>query len=150
MSDRVEFISPAWIALAREVLTDLFANAKQDLSGVTFHMCEVFTDVPEHLAQTDDGRAGWHFRVNGKSVEVGSGEIDDADMKIIADYATILPAAKMMYGKDTASAMQANQKTQAAALKNGKVRSEGDFSKLPPALMSILMPLHNRLAERTL
>jgi len=148
MPDKVEFASAAWIAGAKDVLEDLIANAKQDLSGVTFNMCEVFTDAPEHIALTDDGKAGWHFRVKGKTIEVAAGEIDDADFKIIADYTTVLPLAKIIYGKYPAG-MKETQRIQAEGAKSGKMRTEGEQSKMPPQLMPILMLLHNKMAERT-
>ena len=86
--------------------------------------------------------------MKGKSIEVGAGEIDDADFKIIADYAIVLPLAKIIYGKDSAG-IKETQRIQADGAKNGKMRTEGDQSKMPAQLMPILMLLHNKMAERT-
>ena len=132
---KLAFASSEWVDLARTVLEELVEEYGE--TGKSFSACEVFTDAPEGLAGPDLTTAAWHFRIVGKTVTVGEGEIDGADMSVRMAYAQVLPLAKMVYTPETLARTQAGQ-PQAEA---------GDNDK--PTMPTYLLELHNRLAVLT-
>lgn len=127
------FASPSWIAAAEEILNDLVAEHGRE--GRRFALCERFTDAPREIAPS--GLAGWWFRIDGKSVVVGRGTIDDADLEITADYTATLPAARAIYTRE--GLIQSAQEP-----KPGVTRVQR--GERPPRYM---IELHNRLALLT-
>ena len=90
MAELLEFGSAAWVEAARKLIERLVAESPDDeIEGVRFAVCEVYTHVPEHLEPDTEGRLSWHFRIRGRGVELQPGEIDDADFKVVAQYAAI-------------------------------------------------------------
>lgn len=133
---KVEFAGPEWMAAIESKLARM-AAANPDWR---FGLCEVFTDSPKHLAA--DGTIAWHARVSGGKVDFRMGEVDDVDIKNIADYQAILPFARLHLTPET----QADYvKMSERALADGKLKRIGDSSKLPPAIHA----LHNEMAEIT-
>lgn len=135
MSETVDFASPAWIAEARRVLEELVSTHGEP--DKTFSVCEVFTDAPSDVSES--GTAAWHFHIDGISVRVGEGEIDDADVTIRADYQTALPGARLVYTPESL----AERAKQPPPEKPPSIK--GDMSKAPPYLIE----LHNQLAVIT-
>ncbi len=135
MTERVDFASPAWITEARRILEDLVGAHGEP--GKTFSVCEVFTDAPPGVAES--GTAAWHFHIDGGSVRVGEGEVDDADVTIRADYQTALPGARLVYTPESL-AERAKQPPP-----ENPPSIKGDMSKAPPYLIE----LHNQLAVIT-
>jgi len=88
----VTFGSAQWLELARRVLETLVAEHGED--GRSFSACEVFTDAPDGLMGADDHTAGWHFVIDGKTVTVGEGAIEGADMSVRVPYRRALPMAR--------------------------------------------------------
>ena len=72
-------------------------------------------------------------------------------MRITADYATVLPLARMVFEGNPEGAAEA-AKVGAAATASGKMRREGDASGVAniPALAAAFAKLHDTLARRTL
>ena len=136
MSDsKVTFASKAWVDEARRILEDLVATHGED--GVTFSVCEVFTDAP--VEADPSGTAAWYFYVDGSTVRVGQGEVDDTDVTIRADYTATLPTARLVYTPEIL-AERAKQRAEAQAS-----NAEGNMGKAPPYLVE----LHNQLAVIT-
>ena len=135
VAKKVVLGSVEWVDLARTVLEELVAEHGE--TGKSFSVCEVFTDAPEGLAGPDPTTAAWHFRIVGKTVTVGVGEIDGADMNVRVPYAQVLPIAKMVYTPEMIARARASQ-PQAGA--------EDNAQATPPAY---LVDLHNRLAVLT-
>lgn len=137
---KVEFASPAWLAALNAMLGRYSAAAGPD---TTLSICEVFTNVPKHLDANGDGRIAWHCRIEGGRVAVfAEGEVDDADIKTVADYQFILPFARM---KLEPGVNEEYQRQQAEGARLGKVTHLGDRSKVPPAFYG----MHNELADMT-
>ncbi len=133
---KVAFASPEWIDIARTALEELVAaHGETDKS---FSVCEVFTDAPADLTGADTTTVAWHFRIVGKTVTVGEGEISDADMPVRADYQTILPIARLVYTPELIAQRQQNA---------SQVEEEStiDRSNMP----TYLVELHNRMAVIT-
>jgi hypothetical protein len=123
---KVVFASGPWVNAARVILERLVAEHGEQ--GRTFSLCERFNEAPREISPR--GVVAWHFRVDGKSASVGSGEIDDADVTITVDYAAVLPGARRVYTPEQLAERPPIGTT------------SGDLSKAP----SYLLELHNRLA----
>lgn len=134
-ADKVEFATQAWIDVARSALEELVAEQGQP--GVRFSLCEVFTDAPASIAPT--GTVAWHFYVDGKTVAVSAGEVDDATVKIRTDYQGVLPQARQFYTPE----ILAQRATEPPGAGFDSV--QGDMSLVPDYLVA----LHNRLAVVT-
>ena len=132
VTQKVVLGSVEWVDLARTVLEELVAEHGE--TGKSFSACEVFTDAPEGLAGPDPTTAAWHFRIVGKTVTVGVGEIERADINVRAPYAQVLSVAKMVYTPEMIARARARQ-PQAEAGAN--------------AAPAYLVELHNRLAVLT-
>ncbi len=130
--EKVVLGSTEWLNLARKVLEELVAEHGEE--GKSFSACEVFTDAPEGLAGPDPTTVAWHFRIEGKTVTVGEGEIEGADLNVRAPYAAVLPAAKMVYTPEMIAAARASRPEPKAG---------------ENAAPEYLVELHNRLAVLT-
>lgn len=139
MSEKIEFAGPAWLSALRDLLRKYIALAGPE---VDLSICEVFTGVPAHLDRDGDGVIAWHCRIKGGELDFRDGEIDDADIKTVADYQFILPFARM---KIEPGNMAEYQQMQEEGARAGKVVHQGDRSKVPPAFYG----MHNELAEIT-
>ena len=133
-TEKVDFAGEAWVDVVRGVLAELVAEHAD--ADTRFSACEIFTDAPAHVAAS--GTAAWHFYVDGKSVKIGIGEVDDADVTIRADYEAALPGARTVYTPEYVAKMAANPPPKPPEV-------EGDTSVFPPWLVE----LHNRLAPIT-
>jgi hypothetical protein len=139
MSQKVEFASPQWLATLKSMIERYMALAGPELK---LSICEVFTGAPPNLDKNGDGVIAWHCRIAEGRLEFAEGEIDDADIKTVADYAFILPFARMRLEP---GAMDEYQRLQEAGAAAGKVRHHGDRTRVPPAFYG----MHNELAELT-
>jgi hypothetical protein len=134
-ADKVEFASAAWVDAARVVLQDLVAEHCD--GDAKLSVCEVFSGAPASVAAS--GTAAWHFYIDGKSVLVGCGEVDDADVTIRADYAAALPGARLIYTPEVLAQMQSQPPP------DPPPQIEGDPSTFP----AWLVELHNKMAVIT-
>ena len=132
---KVEFAGTAWIEVARGALEELVAAYGK--TGTRFSLCEVFTNAPLSIAAT--GTAAWHFYVDGTTVVVAVGEVDDADVKIRTDYQGVLSKAREYYTPE----ILAERATRPP--EEGFNSVQGDLSLVP----EYLVELHNRLCVIT-
>lgn len=140
MTRKIELASPEWLAALKELITAYAAKAG---AGIEVSICEVFTGVPAHLDKHGNGVLSWHCRIKDGRLEFAEGEIDDADIKTVADYQFIVPFARMKIDPGNMQAYEAKLAEGAAA---GKITRSGDRSKVPPAFYG----MHNDLADITL
>jgi hypothetical protein len=136
MAEKHEFGSSGWFDALKRAIERTIGAAGPEVESLRWTMCEVFVDVPPHLAQTRDGKAAWHCRIRGREVVFGLGEIDDADLKITVDYATALPLARLHLGADPDVQARVNQ-ILGEAVMSGKMKIEGDFTARPPLLAGL-------------
>jgi hypothetical protein len=132
---KLAFAGGPWIDAARGILEDLVATHGE--VGRKFSCCERFTDAPADVSPS--GLAAWYFRIDGRSVDVGAGEIDDADMNVRAGYAATLPVARQVYTPEFLAQRAADRAAGKAPPANPGI------AKAP----SYLVELHNRLAVIT-
>ncbi len=146
---KYEFCSEDWVAVARDYLVDAVGDA--DLGDASFAFCEEFTDAPSHLLGDGESTIGWYVAVADGELRVGKGVLPDTDIRITADYATVLPLAQIAFADNPDAATDA-QKTLEAAMADGRMRREGDATAVAkvPALAAAFANLHDTLARRTL
>lgn len=146
MSEKLEFASADWVSAMRSIIEGKLGEGKVDLTGIAYSFCEEFTDPPEHLRVGGSKSIGWYFRIGDGRVEVGQGVLDDADVKIVADYATVLPLARTVFADDPQAAAQAAKLMEEAAA-SGKIRREGDATAA--AAIPALATIHDDIARLT-
>lgn len=132
---KYEFGSREWLHAVEEILEAIVAESELDES-TEFTFCEVYTDVPARISGT--GRVAWHTRLqDGVLTFVGS-EADDADVKIVVDWATAARLASFEYADMPADAGEAMQL--------GRVSVTFGKNPAPPAFAAA----HDRIARITL
>jgi hypothetical protein len=137
--EKYRFMSPGWIEMAREQITTVLAG--KDLGGIDFTLCEEFTAPPEELRRENAATIGFFVRVAGDRVEVGDHPVDDADLKIVSDYADALSIAR------NPDAPAAQQSAVAERIAAGRLRLVGDPAAVPAILTEL--DVHRLLASRT-
>ena len=134
---KFNFVSDEWVDQAEIVLNDLVSQF--GVEGVSFSVCETFTDAPKHIDHS--GVASWHFYINGYSIKVGKGKVEDTDVKINFDYQKASVIAKVVYTEE----IIAQQKEDFLIAKKN-LEKKRKILKEPPDYLS---ELHNRLALLT-
>ncbi len=135
----LEFASDAWFEALKALLPKYVAEAGP---GLELSLCEVFTGAPAHLNPDGDGKIAWHCRISRGEVDFRFGEADDCDYKTVIDYDTVLAMARFVVTPQTRAQYET---LSAEAARAGKLRREGDASRIPPGFFG----MHNELAVRT-
>jgi putative sterol carrier protein len=104
----VRFLSEEWTNAVQDALNDN-AAFRSSLGTMSARLQQVVT--------TTDGEKRYWFTVGDGKVELGPGDLDNADATITQDY-------------DTAVALSKNELTGVAAYMSGKIRISGDMMKL--------------------
>jgi putative sterol carrier protein len=126
------FLSDPWIEQARKIRA---AAAAEGTSATVAHSVRVnlvITDVP-----FTDGTVDAHVDTTSGIVEIDSGHINPADMVITVDHST---ARSILVEGNTQVAMQ--------AFMTGKIKVDGDVSKLIELQSGAPGPAAQALAER--
>lgn len=110
---KVEFASPEWFDLLQKLC---LAACRMGMmtDGIA---CEVYRDVPSHLAPS--GTLAWTRRVASGSCSFEFGECpdDEAYAKLRADYSTMQTLGRMIVGDDDAEFLAAAM----GAIETGKI-----------------------------
>jgi hypothetical protein len=138
--EKAQFMSPAWIEMAREQITRALAGA--DLGGINFTLCEEFTGPPDDLRREGASTIGFFVRIRDGRVEVGDQPTHDADFRIVSDYEEALAIAR----DPDAPAAQQNMMEQRMA--EGRLKIFGNPADVPAILAGL--DIHRLLASRTL
>ncbi len=142
------FASPEWNKKLAELAEGLLRAPGVDLGDITFALTEKFTGVPEDVAP--GGTSGWYVRVRSGKVDSGTTPLDQAELKITADWATThADAVKIVPTDPTPEERAEQEKAQAALVETGKVKYEATI-EMPPAMARALASLHNDIASLTL
>lgn len=144
MTDKYEYMSKEWLAKLEAIIGELVEQSRDELSGIGFAMNQIYTDVPEHLAQGSSARAGWWFRIKNGEFEFGIGEIPDANIKLIGPYATMLPLARLVMTEDPTALEQTNA-TIHEGVSDGTISYYDDGQGFPAPLA----PAHDLIAKHT-
>lgn len=133
-----EFMSPAWIAIARREIVRAVSSA--DLDVEPFTLSEEYTDAPTHLRRGTE-RIGFTVRIGDGRIEVSDRPDPVADCRVISDYAEALAIARDPAAAST-DAAEASR-----GIARGRLRIEGDPSRMPAALQRL--DVHTLLASHT-
>ena len=106
------FLSEEWLAEARRIYEEFRGQAPAPPQ--VLRMNQVITDVP-----FGSGTINAHLDTSSGEVEIDTGHIDAADVKVTLDYDT---AKAVLVDGDLQVAMQ--------AFMAGRIKAEGDITKL--------------------
>lgn len=125
-----QFLSPEWLEASREVREEYAEQAPPP--PVTMRMNLVVNDVP-----FGDGSVDAHLDTTSGDLVLEQGHLDEADLKITIDY-------------DTAKAIliEGNPQAGMQAFMAGRIRVEGDMSKLVALQTMPADPIHLEIAQR--
>jgi hypothetical protein len=119
------FLSEEWIAEARKIRAELAPPPADAVTPpASVRMNQVITDVP-----FGDGTLDAHLDTSSGTLEMETGHLEHADVTVTLDYAT----AKAIFVDGT---LEAGMK----AFMDGKVRVQGDMTKLISALQQLAPP----------
>jgi hypothetical protein len=141
-----EFLSPKWLAAVQRIAERLLG--KLDAAGVDFTVSEELTDPPAGRARTASGTLGWFLRIRGGVVQVGDHPLEDADVRVVADYDTHHDLSRRIWAGDP-QAMAASRSLREEAAKEGRLRIEGDLAQAPHVVRQLVADLHDPVAEIT-
>ncbi|MGH7897462.1 MAG: nuclear transport factor 2 family protein [Candidatus Binatia bacterium] len=143
MAEKFELASKAWL----EELFRLFREAAREHPEITFSLCEVFTKVPPRLEPDAQGKLAWHGIIRDGRAELAMGEKaeDEVDLKTIAEWEAVLPAARTKIDLADPQAFLRYQAEADKLVADGRIRRFGDRSKVPLVFVGI----HNSLADLT-
>jgi ectoine hydroxylase-related dioxygenase (phytanoyl-CoA dioxygenase family) len=146
VTQRVEFLSDGWIEVARRFLQDA-VDTTPELATEQISICESFTDAPPALGLPDD-RAVWYFSIDRGRVDVGRGERPGADLRVDADYQTILSIAQTVYAAGPDATARAHREMTHRAGPDA-IRLEGGIDGEKRA-WKVIGRLHDHLAAHTI
>ena len=152
MPEKVEFVSPAWIRLARRELSNLVKDAGEAIAGQTFSVCEVFVDPPAHLCKNGEREVVYSFVIADGNATVTQDASRKVDLKAHTDYQTALLSARSVY-ETTPGEIERRSRARREAAAAGQVTYEGDpeahLRAISPAMRALLTEMHNRMALKT-
>jgi hypothetical protein len=137
--DKIEFMSPPWIDMAKSQIMRILAG--ENLAAVNYTFCEEFTDPPEHLRRSGEATIGFYIRIDYGRVEIGDHPIDDADLKIVSDYEDALKVAR------DPNALAADPELMRERVAAGRLKIIGSPLDAPQILKDL--NIHMLLAPRT-
>jgi putative sterol carrier protein len=113
------FLSDDWIAEARKIRREYQGRGSQ--TEHVIRMNQVITEVP-----FGEGAVNAHIDTSSGEMELEVGHIEGADVKVTIDYAT---AKAILVDGNPQAAMQ--------AFMAGRIKVEGDMSKLMAMLIAV-------------
>jgi putative sterol carrier protein len=130
VSERFGFLSPEWTEAARKLQAEYAGRAPKPV--VEMRMNLVVTEVP-----FGDGIVDAHLDTSAGEVVIEIGHLESPDLTVTVDY-------------DTAKAILVDQNPQAGmqAFMAGRVKIEGDLSKLLAMQAGTTDPVHAEVAEK--
>lgn len=141
----IEFGSRDWLDAARKELQRLLCAV--DFGETTFRLLERYTDAPAYLAG-DDGEVAISIECSGSDCSMSDQVVDAPDFWVIADYEASLPTICTVYTDEPEQAKRLESYRLELEAK-GLRSSGGGFENCPPALLTVLLELHNYMAMRT-
>ena len=136
---KYEFASTAWMNALRREIEGMLRNAPPDLR---FSFCEVFTGVPKHLDRNGTGVLAWSCTIEGSRANFVEVELDNTDIKTVADYAYLIPLTHWRLNDGRQAEFNAYLEEGA---RDGKIKRSGDLSKFP----AVLSGLHDAAVDFT-
>ncbi len=125
-----QFLSPDWVDASRQVREEYADRAPAP--PVTMRMNLVVNEVP-----FGEGTLDAHLDTTSGDVVLEQGHLDEADLKVTIDYET----AKAIL-------IEGNPQAGMQAFMAGRIRVEGDMSKLLALQAAPADPVHLEIAQR--
>ncbi|MFJ9367824.1 hypothetical protein ACIRRA_25865 [Nocardia sp. NPDC101769] len=97
--------SPEWLDAVKSIITDLLQG--HNLGSLDYSICEDLTSPPLGRANTPAGTLSWFIYIRGNNLEVHDGSIDDAEIRIVADYATHRELSRLRFHRPRCSEVAA-------------------------------------------
>lgn len=145
-TDMYEYVSTQWLDAVQLIITDLLRD--HDLGSLDYVICEDLTNPPAGRANTPAGTLSWCIHIRGDSLEVRAGSVDDADIRVVADYVTHHELSRRVWaGNSEAIAASAHQRQ--LAITHGTLRLDGDLAAAPPIVLELIAQLHDPVAAIT-
>lgn len=142
-SSQYEFASPQWIAFMHGMIVERVKRWKEDAPDLSWSICEVFTNPPEHLSPAGAPIA-WSCIYNRGDLTFEASERDDVEFKVVVDYNAVLPLGR--YDTAGCPARQKELADMAAHLRaSGAMKVTGDRSQRDPRVGD----LHDLIARVT-
>ncbi|MCX4095023.1 SCP2 sterol-binding domain-containing protein [Nocardia sp. alder85J] len=141
-----EYVSPEWLEAVESIIVDLLKG--HDLDSLDYCICEDLTNPPAGRADTSTGTLSWFIRIRLGELHVGSGSVDDADIRITADYTTHHELSRRVWADDPEAIAAARRHRQIAAA-DGRLRIDGDPSAAPLLVRELVARLHDPVAAIT-
>jgi putative sterol carrier protein len=113
---KYSFLSDKWIREAKKI-RDEFAPSAAAAPPMTMNL--IVTEVPEGSTNAQDGVMHAHLDSTNGQLDLEEGHLDQAEVTVSADYATV---KSLLVDQDPAAAM--------SAFLSGKIRVQGDLGKL--------------------
>ncbi|MGW2661391.1 hypothetical protein ACWCW7_10545 [Nocardia tengchongensis] len=141
-----EYVSPEWLDAVKSIITDLLRD--HDLGSLDYVICEDLTSPPPGRANTPAGTLSWSIHIRGNNLEVLGGSVDDANIRVVADYATHHELSRRVWAGNP-EAIAASQYQRQLATASAKLRIDGDLTAAPPAVLELIAQLHDPVAVIT-
>jgi hypothetical protein len=148
----LEFASPAWLDLFEQVVADLVAADGASVADQRLSICQEVRDPPGHLARNTPDGIAWTVSFAEGRGSVVRGQVAEASYTMQEDYAGNLPRAKTaasLSPETWSPQMAAIAQARREGVASGRILERGDLSRASPAMMTMLVELHNRMAIRT-
>ena len=141
-----EFLSPEWLAAVQRIAQMLLG--KLDAAALDFTVSEELTDAPAGRARTATGTLGWFLRIRDSVIQVSDQPLQDADVRVIADYDTHHDLSRRIWAGNP-EAMATSKRLREQAAQDGRLRIEGRLAQAPDVVRQLITDLHDPVAELT-
>ena len=138
MSDKQVFPTAEWLDMLEGQWKD-FAKTQSD--GQKFSICETYIGVPSHLSADGSDTVSFSAWLDGPNCRFTREASEDVDVKVVADYDFVSKLVRFVVTPENQEEYQA---LSADAVREGKIKAQGDLSKA-----AFAQRLHNDVARRT-
>jgi len=130
VAEKYAFLSDEWVKAAKQVREEFEGKAPAPAHAVK--MNQIITDVP-----FGDGTVNAHMDTTGGELQMDLGHLDAADVTVTLDYDT----AKQIF-------VEGNPQAGMQAFMAGKIKIQGDMTKLMAMQQAPVDPIQQEIAGR--
>ncbi len=136
---KYDFAGPQWVAFMHGLICEKVAALGDQMKGLDWSFCEVFTDPPPELSP-DGSPLAWSCVVKGANVEFFDDDLPGAAVRIVADYNAVLPLARYDSKGDEARAQELASMSQ-ELVRTGKLIVHGDRTQQDSRIANLHDPI---------
>lgn len=148
IKEKAEFGSKEWMDIADKVVVDVVADHRDKIAGERFSTSYTFTNAPAHLCDDGQSSIGWSIFIDDGAITIDRAERADVDFAMWVDYDYTLPNARGLQTMEPESREEVEAKRQ-KAIADGLLVMKGTTEGASPAMIGMLVDMHNRFAEFT-